>query len=623
MKVLAFAALAILAKSDWANISVNRDIRVIGTGVVITETLYTVKKSKGDASFKFFVTKADSVGSVKVLSDGVLLKLGHEFHLETVSKNVARYAVDTAVHDGSKVKVITACGSGLLEPFPATALELEAQKVLLSVPLLVTSPHAIEEQSTEVRFTENSLLSFLPLSGKQEKNKLIFGPFTQTSAGETTDEIKLHFAFNKPLPFISSLVKTIDISHWGALISVNEQVTLWNNGANLEGEFNRIPHTVRKYGQQSPYVMDHSLFSVDAVLPGNVENLHYRDVIGNVSSSLARREAGYTVASLFPRFPLLGGWKVEFNLIYSIPFSGGFVQSRGKNEFLLSLPLAHAFTNVFSKKTELRLLLPSGATDIEVLYPGMDEKKIQVSSVFGWLDTPLLGPGSGHTVLSISLGPQFYSSNKDAVSPDLLVKYTLPPVQMFRAPLLLSLYIFGIFALFILYRRIVLQITNAKELEEIGIRDSDHDVCQKISDEITNLKAANSILFEEVASKNITKTHIEKLKTEYLETHEQTCASVSELTEEFQAEPNRNSRTKKIFNALSLMKDNAMGLLDSASAGKDKVAWEAKLVETEMEINAVLEKVEAFAPPTPLTGGTNSATSSRATSSAAPVRKRK
>ena len=624
---VAIAALAVSAKADWINTFAVREIKLANTAVQ-TETTYTVKSKKSDANerYKFNVELFDSVGSLKVSCDGVALKQGFDFHLDRLlSDNVAQFAIEFAsLSTGSKIKVISVSGLGL-EPFPATALELEAQKVMLTASLIVDSPIETEAQSTTVQVPSGSdLLSVTPVGvGNQEKEKVSFGPFSKKESETLKNQIlRVHFSFNKALPHLESVVKTVDISHWAAAVSVNEQIVLWNKAASLEGEFSRVPHTVRKFGQQSPYVLDHSLFSIDAVLAGNIENIHYRDVIGNISSSNARREAGFTIASLRPRFPLLGGWKVEFGLMYSVPFSPNVLRENvNDGEYLLSIPLSHPFSNVFSAKTEIRVVLPSGASNIEISYPGIDLSAIKVSHNFGWLDTPLLGPGSGHTVVSFSAGPQFASGNKQTAASNLLVKYTLAPLSMYRAPLLLTLYIFVLFGLFILSRRLRLQISNPKEEEEIEIRNADHDVCQKISDAVTDLGAANELLLEQLAgSGKLGKPEIDLIRKEYLEIHEATTAKVETLTQEFLDEVNKTSRTAKIVACLKLIKDNATGLTDAVAAGKDKTVWESKLVEAELEINAIIEKVETGAPSTPPTGS-----GSRASPSAAPltVRKRK
>ena len=610
------AALAKASNAAWTNTLVSRDIKVSSSAVLLTETIYTLKKAEtGTPSFEFYVPAFDSVGSVKVvvLPDGINLKLGTDFRLESVSNNLGKYAIDSAVglETGSRVKVSTASGAGL-EPFPASGMELEAQKILISAPLIVVSPHSIEKQTTVVDFW-GDYLSFSPVSaGKSSaKDKVTFGPFSPKEAKKLENEfIRVHFGFNKPLPLITSVTKTVDISHWGAAVSVNERVSLLNRAAKNDGEFNRLPHIVRKFGQQSPYILDHSLFSIDAVLPGNVENIHYRDVIGNISSSHARREAGFTIASLSPRFPLLGGWKVDFDLMYTVPFASSLgianeiVRARGKNEFLLSVPISHPFTQVFAEKSDIRVILPSGARDIEVSFPGMNkDSNIEVSHAFGWLDTPLLGPNSGHTVLSFSVrgSHQYCANKKETVAPELFIKYTLSPMAMYRAPLLLTLYIFALFIMFVLSRRLGLQISNPKELEDLAVKNSDHDICQKISDRVTDLYAANEVLLEEMAASNNNKEIIEKTRIDYIEIHSQANTAVTDLTEEFLDEINKSTRTQKVIALLKLMKDNAMGVVDAVIANKDKSVWEAKLVETEKELDAVLEKVENCAPPTPST----------------------
>lgn len=51
-------------------------------------------------------------------------------------------------------------------------------------------------------------------------------------------------------------------------------------------------------------------------LSGHVDkrakDLYYRDIIGNVTTSSVRREKEAVAVELFTRFPMMGGWKIEF-----------------------------------------------------------------------------------------------------------------------------------------------------------------------------------------------------------------------------------------------------------------------------------------------------------------------
>lgn len=42
------------------------------------------------------------------------------------------------------------------------------------------------------------------------------------------------------------------------------------------------------------------------------KDLYYRDIIGNVTTSSVRREKEAVAVELFTRFPMMGGWKIEF-----------------------------------------------------------------------------------------------------------------------------------------------------------------------------------------------------------------------------------------------------------------------------------------------------------------------
>ena len=58
-----------------------------------------------------------------------------------------------------------------------------------------------------------------------------------------------------------------------------------------------------------------------ATLPARAHSIYYKDVIGNISTSMVRPSLSATELILTPRYPLYGGWQVEFTLGFSLPLS--------------------------------------------------------------------------------------------------------------------------------------------------------------------------------------------------------------------------------------------------------------------------------------------------------------
>lgn len=55
------------------------------------------------------------------------------------------------------------------------------------------------------------------------------------------DTMKIHFENNSPFLTISSIIRTIEVSHWGN-IAVEETIDLRHTGAVLKGPFSRYDY---------------------------------------------------------------------------------------------------------------------------------------------------------------------------------------------------------------------------------------------------------------------------------------------------------------------------------------------------------------------------------------------
>ena len=598
--VLGFIAAV---QADWTVSEVQREIKIRPDSLIETRTVYSVVpgQKKNLVPFTFFVPDSKTVGAIRVTADGEELKLGSSVSLASLSSgDEAKYEIEPQAVKAT-IEVTTLSGN-VLRPYPAKAMELENQRVVIEVPGSVRCSDSCGNQSTSVALPENAgaveQAVPAPLSGDSKSKSFKFA----ASAGK----IRLNFFFNTALPVIKTVTKTIDVSHLGAAVSVSEQVELFNKAAVVEGEFNRIPYTHMRYSLNSPFRVDHTLMSVDATLPLAAENIHYRDVIGNVSTSFARRDKRLTRVTLRPRFPMLGGWKTEFDFMYVLPFDASdnpAQQMEDDETYLLSIPLLHSFANIFAEKQIVKLVLPPGVENVELSVPGRLVSGIKTEKMFGWLDTPLLGPDSGHTLLTFELGP-VAASEKRTVSPSLMLKYTLPSAALYRGPLLLSLYVFVLFAIFIIGRRMQLSITDEKEAAADEAQNADHDVCQKLDDELRDLWVATSLVLEHAAANPGKREALDEAKKEFLERFTRNVETAEVVAKEFDSEDNRVRRTNRLMNMLKQVKEFAIAVLETAAAEKDTSGPAGRMVDLEIEIKALLDRVEtgdhsASPPPTP------------------------
>lgn len=95
------------------------------------------------------------------------------------------------------------------------------------------------------------------------------------------------------------------VSHWGS-IAIDEYFYIKNIGANLKGEFSRVDYERPQYGLNC-------LSRIDAEYPWYIQGMYVHDYIGNISSTHAFRDQNGVKLSYNPRFPVCGGWKVDWN----------------------------------------------------------------------------------------------------------------------------------------------------------------------------------------------------------------------------------------------------------------------------------------------------------------------
>ncbi|KAF5825484.1 Ribophorin I, partial [Dunaliella salina] len=84
-----------------------------------------------------------------------------------------------------------------------------------------------------------------------------------------------------------------------------------NAGAAHKGSFSRLKHT---YAAMAGGSKGNSFREMKARLPSSAHSIYYVDQIGNVSTSDVRKTTGDTLLTLNTRYPLQGGWKVDFKI---------------------------------------------------------------------------------------------------------------------------------------------------------------------------------------------------------------------------------------------------------------------------------------------------------------------
>ncbi|PNH06279.1 hypothetical protein TSOC_007366 [Tetrabaena socialis] len=301
--------------------------------------------------------------------------------------------------------------------YPAELTQIESQLMLFKDNVYVLSPYSVSAQSTEVVTPSNVIKSYTeekPVS--KSDNKIKYGKYDLIKPF-TVKELSVHFENNKPFKHVLTLVREIEVSHWGN-IYVEEHYEILNAGAKHSGSFSRLKYAHSYNGKAN------SFRDLKAVLPAAAHSLYYVDLIGNISSSNTRKTLQSTVLDFELRFPLMGGWKVDFTLGYSVPLAGSLFHAKGGKR-RLTMDLASPLEDVFVEDMIVKVVLPEGSSNLKPILPYEVEQSYETK--YTYLDT------TGRPVLVLH--------KRNVASPEHAAKFTLEysfgAIHTLREPLLL------------------------------------------------------------------------------------------------------------------------------------------------------------------------------------------
>lgn len=182
-----------------------------------------------------------------------------------------------------------------------------------------------------------------------------YGPYKE-------EELRIHYEFDAPLIYFPTVEKYFELSHLGS-ISIVEQYALKNDAAKLKGEFNRLRYTALTAQNHA----NHILRSLRTQLQRKAHELYYRDVIGNVSTSVATRERDYVFFEIRPRFPVLGGWQTKWEQGYKL-LNKFYIKyaTQDPDLYIFNNSFGYAFKNIRADNYTVKLMLPPTAHDINV-----------------------------------------------------------------------------------------------------------------------------------------------------------------------------------------------------------------------------------------------------------------
>ncbi|TYJ56949.1 hypothetical protein B9479_002395 [Cryptococcus floricola] len=280
-------------------------------------------------------------------------------------------------------------------PLPAEIAQTDAQYLLFTTNstyvdswyptdverVKVRSPHVIlTHGSVSDAYTRDNVIT-------KAGTSLTLGPFhslpaTLGDAKVRQEPFTVHYENKEPVIGITTLKRSAEVSHWGANLNIQDEISLANIGPKLKGHFSRLAHQMSRFHASSPAQI---LAELTLRTPPTAHSPYYYDTIGNVSTSHFRQ--GVTPAQtklkskgrsprtvdgfleLKPRYPLLGGWNYSFTVGYDIPLEDVLKVDKASDKKVLAVPFLTGIKDVVVDDAEVTIVLPEGAVGIEIYTP--------------------------------------------------------------------------------------------------------------------------------------------------------------------------------------------------------------------------------------------------------------
>ncbi|KAL1514367.1 hypothetical protein ABEB36_003635 [Hypothenemus hampei] len=322
-----------------------------------------------------------------------------------------------------------------LNPYPHSITQKEKQLVRYFGNHYFYSPYKTQNQKTEVLVSSRSIESYSKLKPVAQTDSIItYGPYSDIAAF-SLHPLTVHYENNAPFLTVTRLERTIEISHWGN-IALEESIEIKHTGAQLKGPFSRYDY------QRETSPNHHSIRSYRTILPALAHSIYYRDMNGNISTSTVKPHKDYIELELKPRFPLFGGWQSSYILGYSIP-SFPYLFKKSSGEFVLNIRLLdHVFDDMAVDELETHIVLPVGVSNVKVKAP-YEIKRLPDGVAYKYLDN------IGRTVIRASK-----TNLVEQHIQDIEVTYTWKSHTLLHEPILVSIALFLIFVIVIIYVRL-------------------------------------------------------------------------------------------------------------------------------------------------------------------------
>ncbi|KAF7724821.1 dolichyl-diphosphooligosaccharide--protein glycosyltransferase subunit 1 [Apophysomyces ossiformis] len=336
----------------------------------------------------------------------------------------------------------------LLKPLPAKIPQVARQHLFFAGNVYLFSPYFTEEMKTTLMLPNSNIVSYTGGQGIVTKtnNKIVYGPFRDIPA-ESSEALTCHFEYLKPVLSVKDLRRELEVSHWGGNLAVEEHYELHHDGAELEEPFSRVRFQLSRMVHSQTNVLQ----ELKLRLPFEARDVYYRDEIGNVSTSHFRNEKDSSVLEIKPRYPLFGGWNYTWYHGYNVDLPQFVHYSKKTGKYILNVKFVENTNDMALDKVQLRVVLPEGATNIEIDAP-FEFDSIKHGKHFTNFDS------TGRYLLVLEKSNVIHEHEQFVQ-----IMYEYPTIRLLQKPLVASAALLSLFLLSIIISKMTFSI-GTKEL---------------------------------------------------------------------------------------------------------------------------------------------------------------
>jgi oligosaccharyltransferase complex subunit alpha (ribophorin I) len=411
--------------------------------IITIENEIKIKKISYEDTFHYLVPKNNTKSLIRITAQ---TNKGKRLQMTKVSDD-QDYDHYDIILQGSEEIVVNEDYFEKLTFKPKNIYIKEDQLELFTDTINLVSKYSVKSTVTKVILPseKTTLIKLTKSNMNQSGDKLIYS-LTEEIPPLVGKKLYIHYLNNIPLMVFNYAVKTFQVSHWGN-IAVTEEYQLENIGAKLIGEFGRIDYDDGIHGGKN------AMKKIRAKLPLRAWGLWYRDEIGNVSTSVAKRQMNDVDLELTPRFPILGGWKSNYDIGYNLP-TKFHVKTNNQGNYMVNLTFGMPYQNMLARNYTVKIILPESADNIKVKLPIDAPYQIEYDKEYGCLDL------FGRKSIIIRLNNMY-----DVYNTNIFITYDYQWTMLFVKPVILIFYFLIIFIILIIYSRANISLARKDETE--------------------------------------------------------------------------------------------------------------------------------------------------------------